>query len=186
MINLNLVRLFKLRLVVARIGEMDNARWWNTSKMLSSMGSSALKRGFPVTYNFAQARAVFAVASARTQEAFAHPAGTVTLWHLPAQFEDEFENCYHDWLDDHTSWSAFFDTIKSLSGTDLLTSLRQCGLLDDSVTSELTPLQRSEGNRAVVIPGEHLLNDHLLAILAGAYSLSEPGSLTVPYAKVRA
>jgi len=178
-------RLMKLRLVVARIGEMDNARWWNTNKLLSSMGTTALKRGFPVTYHFAQAKAVIAVASSRSQEAFTSPVGTVTLWNLPAEIEDEFENCYHDWLDDCEAWKSFFGEIKFLSGADILASLIQCGLIDDTIASALASLQRSVGNRAVVIPGEHPLDDHLLTMLAGAYSLSEPGNPVIPYAKVR-
>ena len=41
-------RLFKLRLVVARHGEMDAARWWNTQGMLGRRGALVLKRGFPI------------------------------------------------------------------------------------------------------------------------------------------
>jgi hypothetical protein len=37
----------KLRLVVARVGEMDLARWWNTQGQLGALGSSVLQRGFP-------------------------------------------------------------------------------------------------------------------------------------------
>jgi hypothetical protein len=43
----DLERLFKLRLVVARTGEMDVARWWNTKGQLGRMGASVLRRGFP-------------------------------------------------------------------------------------------------------------------------------------------
>jgi hypothetical protein len=46
-------RLFKLRLVVARHGEMDAARWWNTQGVLGPRGLSVLKRGFPKTHCFA-------------------------------------------------------------------------------------------------------------------------------------
>ena len=52
-------RLLKLRLVVARHGEMDAARWWNTQGMLGRRGAVVLKRGFPSTHHFAQARIVF-------------------------------------------------------------------------------------------------------------------------------
>ena len=76
--SIDLDRLFRLRLVVARVGEMDLARWWNTRGMLGRHGAMALKRGFPATHYFAQARVVFAVARARCQELFA-PPGCMTL-----------------------------------------------------------------------------------------------------------
>jgi len=57
--------LLKLRLIVARFGEMDLARWWNTRGRLDRLGFSALRRGFPRTHYFAQARSVFAVAAHR-------------------------------------------------------------------------------------------------------------------------
>jgi hypothetical protein len=43
-------RLLKLRLVVARVGEMDLAKWWNTRGQLSRLGSAAVRRGFPRTH----------------------------------------------------------------------------------------------------------------------------------------
>ncbi len=56
---LNFDRLLKLRLVVARVGEMDLAKWWNTNGLLGRKGRILLSRGFPRTHSFAQARAVF-------------------------------------------------------------------------------------------------------------------------------
>jgi hypothetical protein len=87
---IDLDHLLKLRLIVARHGEMDRAKWWNTNGMLGSLGAMALQRGFPRTHLFAQARAVFSVASARSQEIF-DPPGAVTLWALPPDIEDEFD-----------------------------------------------------------------------------------------------
>ena len=55
----DLERLFRLRLVVARLGEMDNAGWWNTNGLLGGRGAFVFRRGFPTTHAFAQARAVF-------------------------------------------------------------------------------------------------------------------------------
>lgn len=66
MSKIDLDRLLKLRLTVARYGEMDLARWWNT-KQLGPNGAKVLRRGFPRTYHFAQARASFAVAVHRFQ-----------------------------------------------------------------------------------------------------------------------
>ncbi|WP_437969158.1 BrxE family protein [Sorangium sp. So ce260] len=42
---LDLDRLLKLRLLVARFGEMDLAKWWNTKGQLGRLGSAALRRG---------------------------------------------------------------------------------------------------------------------------------------------
>lgn len=58
--------LFRLRLVVARHGEMDGARWWNTKGILGRNGGMLMSRGFPNTHRFAQARLVFEVARARS------------------------------------------------------------------------------------------------------------------------
>src|SRR6266446_9683397 len=60
---LNFDRLLKLRLVVARFGEMDLAKWWNTRGQLGRLGTAAMRRGFPRTHYFAQSRSVFAVAA---------------------------------------------------------------------------------------------------------------------------
>ena len=80
-------RLLKLRLAVARHGEMDAARWWNTNGILGRRGSMVLKRGFPSTHYYAQARIAFAVARSRCHELF-DPPGCMTLWSLPADIED--------------------------------------------------------------------------------------------------
>jgi hypothetical protein len=53
------------------------------------MGSVALRRGFPRTHHFAQARSVFAVAAHRCTEVF-NPPQSVTLWNLPETIEEEF------------------------------------------------------------------------------------------------
>lgn len=50
--NIDFDRLLRLRLVVARYGEMDAARWWNTgdatrrTALLGRAGSVLMSRGF--------------------------------------------------------------------------------------------------------------------------------------------
>ena len=94
--NLDFDRLLRLRLVVARYGEMDAARWWNTgdaarrTALLGRAGSVLMSRGFPRTHRFAQARLVFEVARARCAEVF-DPPGCITLWNLPPAIEDQFD-----------------------------------------------------------------------------------------------
>ncbi len=89
--DLDIDRLLKLRLLVARFGEMDQARWWNTRGVLGRLGEMALRRGFSKTHLFAQARLVFAVASHRCRDVY-DPPQSMTLWSLPATVEDRFES----------------------------------------------------------------------------------------------
>src|SRR5258706_9422706 len=95
---IDLDRLLKLRLVVARFGEMDLSKWWNTRGQLGRLGAAAVRRGFPRTHYFAQARSTFAVAAHRCREIF-DPPRSVTLWQLPESLEDEFEAHWERWLD---------------------------------------------------------------------------------------
>jgi hypothetical protein len=67
---IDLDRLLKLRVAVARVGEGELAGWWNSKGQLGRMGARALARGFPRTHHFAQARSVFAVAADRCAEVF--------------------------------------------------------------------------------------------------------------------
>lgn len=176
-------RLFKLRLAVARFGEMDNARWWNTRGILGSLGKAALQRGFPRTHYFAQARIAIEVARARCHEVF-DPPGCVTLWHLPAEHEDQFETAWHDWLDQLEGWRPFFEQLAPAPGTDLLAYLQKAGLVSEQVVAKARGLRRSAENRAVALPGVHQISDRLLELLAAAFSRGEPGALAVPYARV--
>src|SRR6266481_3734957 len=106
-------RLLKLRLIVARFGEMDLARWWNTRGQLGRLGSAALRRGFPRTHHFAQARSVFAVAAHRCAEVF-DPRRCVTLWRLPEALEEAFEQRWEEWLDNASDWAPFFEKLAAL------------------------------------------------------------------------
>src|SRR6266404_2569120 len=118
--------LLKLRLVVARFGEMDLARWWNTRGQLGRLGTAALRRGFPRTHYFSQARSVFAVAAHRCRELF-DPPESVTLWQLSESIEEEFETHWERWLDKADEWKPFFQRLENLSENDLKTSLHSLG-----------------------------------------------------------
>ena len=52
--TVDLDRLLKLRVAVARVGEMDLAKWWNTQGQLGRLGTATLRRGFPRTHYLAQ------------------------------------------------------------------------------------------------------------------------------------
>ena len=121
-VTLNFDRLLKLRLIVARFGEMDLAKWWNTRGQLGRLGTAAIRRGFPRTHYFAQARSVFAVAAYRCREIF-DPPNSVTLWRLPETIEEEFEARWEHWLDHANEWNPFFQRLESLQENDLKIAL---------------------------------------------------------------
>lgn len=93
--SIDLERLLKLRLAVARFGEMDLSGWWNTKGQLGRLGAAILKRGFPRTYRFAQARAVIKeggrLSAVDTQPYFG--SGLETLEQLNAALKGLREEC---------------------------------------------------------------------------------------------
>ena len=181
--TVDLRRLFKLRLVVARYGEMDGARWWNTKGVLGPKGSFVLKRGFPATHQFTQARVVFEVAESRCRELF-HPPGCMTLWNLPAELEEQFQEQWQTWLDEKDTWTPVFDAIQGHTGGDLLTALGQLELISSAQIEQVKKLKRSAEGRAVPISGTYEPNDEILTLLAGGFARGEPGQPAVPYARL--
>lgn len=179
---LNLDRVLKLRLVVARFGEMDVAKWWNTNGQLGRLGSAALRRGFPRTHYFAQARSVFAVAAQRCAEVF-EPPGCVTLWRLPEAIEEEFDARWEYWLDHGTEWQPFFSKLEDLQGTDLVATLRAFEVVSDRDVELLVRLRRSADGRAVPLTGVFSATDADLTQLALGFARAEVGALLVPYAR---
>jgi hypothetical protein len=180
--TIDLERLLKLRLAIARFGEMDLARWWNTKGQLGRLGATALRRGFPRTHHFAQARSVFTVAAHRCAEVF-DPPGCVTLWRLPETIEEEFDARWEHWLDHATEWQPFFQKIESLPGTDLVATLRGLELVDDRDVEGLARLRRSAEGRAVPVPGVFSGSDGDVTQLALGFARGEAGALAVPYAR---
>ncbi len=180
---IDLDRLLKLRLTVARHGEMDRAGWWNTNGMLGRFGAIALERGLPRTHRFAQARAVFNVARSRCQELFDAP-GSATLWRLPAEIEDQFDEHWQAWLGDGELWNPFFDGLATVEAADLISELRYRDLLSDAHIDTIQTLRRSAEGRAVPLPGQHALDDDLITLLAGGFSKGEKGAPCIPYARL--
>ena len=180
--NVDLERLFKLRLVVARHGEMDAARWWNTQGMLGRHGALVLRRGFPSTHFFAQARVAFEVAKSRCRDLF-EPPGCMTLWSLPAEIEDQLDEQWQVWLDQAADWGTVFETVQAQSGADLLVSLSEFGLVSEAQIEKVATLRRSAENRAVQIGGTYQPDDDIITLLAAAFSRGEVGRPAIPYAK---
>lgn len=177
--RITLDQLLKIRAVVGRVGEMDLAQWWNTKGQLGSLGASVLKRGFPRTHHFAQARSVFAVAGHRCAEVY-DPKDTVTLWKLPPDLEDEFEMRWEQWLDDAADWQPFFEELQDCSA-DLVAELQRFGLVTDDQIERASKLRRSAEQRAVQVSGEFEGTTDDLTVLALAFSRGGTGNLAVPY-----
>ncbi len=179
---IDLDRLLRLRLVVARFGEMDLAKWWNTKGQLGRLGGAALRRGFPRTHFFAQARSVFAVAAHRCAEVF-DPPGGVTLWRLPEDIEEEFDARWEHWLDNAQEWIPSFQRLEGLQTSDLVEALASFEIVNDQDIERLAKLRRSAEGRAVPLPGIFSGTDDDVALLALGFARGEPGSLAVPYAR---
>jgi hypothetical protein len=180
--TVDLDRLLKLRLVVGRFGEMDQAGWWNTREQLGALGADVLSRGFPRTHHFAQARSVFAVAAHRCAEVF-DPLQCVTLWRLPEEIEEQFDTQWEHWLDHAADWHPFFKQLESLPGTDLAAILKSLELVDGRVFESFARLRRSAEGRAVPLPGVFASTDADVTLLALGFARAEKGALAVPYAR---
>lgn len=180
---LDLDHLLKLRIAVARFGEMDCARWWSTQGQLGPQGALVLRRNFRRTWMFAQARSVFAVAAHRSADRFPPPDG-VTLWRLTEDIEEAFDARWEHWVDDGAAWEAFFGLVArppSTDPTDLPAWLATLGLATAHQVDIASRLRRSAENRAVHLPGTFDRSSNDVALLALAFSRGEPLELAVPW-----
>lgn len=177
-------RLFKLRLAVARHGEMDVASWWNTKGMLGRYGAMALARGLPRTHCFAQARVVFAVAANRCRELF-DPPDSMTFWDLSPEIEEQFEDRRQHWLDQSDEWAPFFRSVSDYKGGDLLGFLRELGLVTPSQAKFLRSLPPPGDGVSVALPADPESLEELPALLAAGFSLGRPGRPVIPYVRAK-
>jgi hypothetical protein len=181
--SVNLDHLLRLRLVVARHGEMDGARWWNTNGVLGRKGGLLMSRGFPKTHRFAQARLVFEVAKARSAERFPAVPGCITLWNLPADLEEAFDARWASWLDDSEAWDEFFDGLHT-GDSDLLAMLRDRSLLHSQQEQEVSRMRRSAEGRSVPLSGVRRADDETVTLLAAGFARGESGKPAIPYARL--
>jgi len=175
-------RLLKLRLIVARFGEMDLAKWWNTRGQLGRLGTAAIRRGFPRTHYFAQGRSVCAVAAHRCREIF-DPPDSVTLWRLPETIEEEFEAKWEHWLDRANEWQPFFRRLENLQENDLKIALHAFDAVTNHESEMASRLRRSPGGHDVPLSEPFSGTDKDVALLALGFARGEPGQLVVPYAR---
>lgn len=175
--------LFKLRLLVARYGEMDLAKWWNTNGILGRYGALAISRGFPRTHYFAQARIAFTVARNRCEEVF-NPPECMTLWSLPAALEDQFEGRWQSWLDRLDHWIPYFKKLETIQHGDLLGVMQEYSLISPVQAQSVSKLRLAAEGRAVPLPGFHKPDNETITFLAAGFSYAQPGKLAVPYARL--
>ncbi|WP_368966252.1 BrxE family protein [Parafrankia sp. FMc2] len=179
--GIDLDLLLRLRLVVARFGEMDGARWWNSRGQLGKRGVTTLRRGFPRTHRFAQARSVFTLAAHRCDEIY-NPLGSVTLWRLPATIEEEFDARWEQWLDHAETWSPFFEQLASPGDRSLAETLGSLGLVGAKDLAAAEKLSRPAEARAVKLPAAFSGTDDDVRLLALGFGHGEIGNLVVPFA----
>jgi hypothetical protein len=175
--NLNLELLFKLRLVVGRFGEMDNAGWWNTKEVLGPTGRIVYQRGFPRTHSFTRARVVFTVARERTQQLLKRP-NALTLWRLTPSIDDQFESRWHDWLKEPARWQPFFEKVEALEGEDLSAILGALELTSAPILDAASQLRPKNGAAQL---SDTTLTPTTIQSLAAAYCLGKPGRPVVPF-----
>jgi hypothetical protein len=170
----------KLRMTVARFGEMDRLKWWNTKGMLGNLGEMAISRGFPKTHVFARSRAVFAVASCRSEEVF-DPPESYTLWRLPVEIEDRLEDAWATWLEKPDEWKEFLTEVDREAGNELLQALGKLGLISEASAERARRLRRADELRSVPIKLNGGTVQDAIELLAAAHSCSEAGKLAVPF-----
>ncbi len=178
--KISLARLFKLRIIVARFGEMDCMRWWNTKGVLGRYGPLALKRGFPKTHRFAQAKIAFAVAAYRCRQVY-DPPDAFTLWELPPEIEDQFQDRWGVWLENLEAWEPFFKNIEDIKGKELLELLSKRDLISQTQIENVGKLRRAAEGRSVQISRLSSLDDGALSMLAAGFFKGEPGKPAVPF-----
>ena len=165
-----------------RLERSISPRWWNTNGQLGPLGSTVVRRGFRHTHYFAQARSVFAVAAHRCREVYDLP-GTVTLWNLPAEMEDEVEATLGGVAGGHRC--GHLGRLLPASRCMYHESGNRAATCRGFVTGEdierIRKLRRGAEQRAVPVPGEFSSSTADLTTLALALARGEIGNLAVPY-----
>ncbi|GAA0029120.1 BrxE family protein [Bradyrhizobium ottawaense] len=180
--DIDLAWLMRLRTVVARLGEMDCARWWNSQGQLGRQGVTVLRRGFPRTHYFAQAKSVQMIAAARCAEIFDPPA-SVNLWRLTDDLEDRLDSIWEGWLEAAATWQPFFERVAALKAVDVAAALKDFDLVTDADIEAHAKIKKSSDGRSIQIPEKFEGHRRTVALLALSFSASAPGSLVVPYAR---
>jgi hypothetical protein len=175
--------LLRVRVVIARCGEMDANKWWNTNGQLGPLGAKVLRRGFPRTHHFAQARSVFAVAEHRCAQVF-NPPNCATHWRLTDGIEDAFDEKWESWVDHAKDWAPFFEAVADVKTFDVPTLLEQFKLVTNADVAEAQSFRRSAEGKAVQSQGVFSADEHSATLLALGFAKGAKGELCVPYARL--
>lgn len=177
--------LLKLRLAVARCGEMDLARWWNTSKQLGPSGASVLNRGFPRTHFFAQARSVMAVASHRCDQLLGQ-TDAITLWRLSEAVEGRIEFLWETWLDHHAEWRPYFEAVAAIPSGDVIAATTDLGLVTIDEVKAVRALRAAPEGRALSVGNIFTGQRAQIALLALGFSAGRANDPVVPFVRTSA
>jgi hypothetical protein len=180
-------QLFKLRLVVAAMGETQRLGWWN-SGVLTEMGEFLFQQGFPRSAPFAQTRAGFRVAQLACDEALAiqpTPGGPITchLFRLTPQLEDAFENERNRWMDEPQEWADCFQAAWGLSAEQWPQALADLADLDPAAL-DWARQQTPQTAKALRLDDPFEINQGHIERLAAGFLFGQPGQLVVPYLQV--
>jgi len=108
----------------------------------------------------------------------------MTLWDLPAELEEQFQEHWQSWLDEEESWPPLLEAVEAQNGEDLLAALAQLDLISSTQVEAVKKMKRSAESRAVPIAGTYEPNDEIITLLAGGFARGEPGQPAVPYARL--
>ena len=180
-------QLFKLRLVVAAMGETQRLGWWN-SGVLTGTGEFLFQQGFPRSAPFAQTRAGLRVAQLGCDEALgiqATPGGPITchLFQLTPQLEDAYENERNRWMDEPAAWTECFRQVWALSLEQWPQALIDLADLDPAAI-KWARQQIPQTAKALRLEDPAEINQGHVEKLAAGFLCSQPGQLVVPYLQV--
>ncbi len=178
--DIDVKKIAALRMTVARHGEMDRSKWWNTKGLLSKVGELAISRGFPKSHVFARSRAAFAVASSRSEEVF-NPPDSYTLWRLPVEIEDQLEDAWAGWLESPQEWKELLERIDAEGSNDLVSVLTTLELVSEQTVNRAKGLRRADDLKSVPLKMDGETVIEAIELLAIAHDSSEPGKLAVPF-----
>jgi hypothetical protein len=182
-------QLFKLRLVVAAIGEKDRRGWWN-SEVLNDSGRFLYEQNFPRSAPFAQARAAFRVAQLACDEALGIERSATGpqichLFRLPPDVEDAFENERERWLDQAQAWEDTVEGVFALASDRWPQVLGELAGLDGGLIAWGESQKPQTAKALRLADARHLGPDELLRLAAG-FACGRAGTLVVPYLQLSA
>ena len=163
---------------------MDIARWWNTSGILSSLGSKVASRGLPRTEFYGRARVLFAVATQRTRQYFS-PLESFTLWSLLPSVENALDEAMIRWAHEGRSWPAIEEVLAGLKLGGIEKALQAAGVATEQVTGLVPKMKAGPEGKSVLLPQTSKITDDTVALLAAAFSRSKPESLLLPIVSLK-